>query len=88
MITLSLFSFFRTAVAVQDTAASGFAPKWQGAEASNSFITMMASHDLIFVVLAVSLIIWFVLLFFIIRTDLKVNQLEKLVNKNSQDDQS
>jgi type VI protein secretion system component VasF len=69
--------------AVQDTAASGFAPKWHGAHAAqnaSSFMTMMASHNLIFIVLGVSLIIWFVLLFFIIRTDRKITHLERQVN--------
>jgi hypothetical protein len=48
----------------------------------------MASHDLIFIVLGVSLIIWFVLLFFIIRTDRKVSQLEEMVKQNSTENAS
>lgn len=85
MILSSLTLFTQTAV--QDTAASGFAPNWHGAESiqnSSTFITMMASHNLIFIVLAVSLIIWFVLLFFIIRTDRKITQLEKQVSSETE----
>jgi uncharacterized membrane protein len=76
----------KLAVAVQDTVTSSYADKWNGAESvhtSGPFIAMMASHNLIFVVLAVSLIIWFVLLFFIIRTDQKVSKLEDIINQNS-----
>jgi type VI protein secretion system component VasF len=79
----ALFTLFFQAAA-QDT--SSFAPKWHGAQAvqdSNPFIATMASHNLIFIVLGVSLIIWFVLLFFIIRTDRKIIQLEKQVDNQS-----
>jgi zinc transport system ATP-binding protein len=44
---------------------------------------VMSSHELIFVVLGVSLIIWFVLLFFIIRVDRKVSKLEKTADEQS-----
>jgi type VI protein secretion system component VasF len=70
--------------AAQDT--SSFAPKWQGTETaqhSSAIISTMASHNLIFIVLGVSLIIWFVLLFFIVRTDRKVTHLEKQVNNQN-----
>jgi heme/copper-type cytochrome/quinol oxidase subunit 2 len=82
---LSLLTLFLQ-TAAQDTAASGFAPKWQGTETaqhSSTIISMMASHNLIFIVLGVSLIIWFVLLFFIVRTDRKVAQLEEQVNNQN-----
>lgn len=53
---------------------------WEGmeqAEYSSAFMQFMSSNDLILVVLAASLLIWFTLLFFIIRVDRKVTQLEQ-----------
>jgi CcmD family protein len=43
---------------------------------------VMLPHDKIFVVLAVVLVIWFGLLFFLFRTDRKIKQLERTVNEN------
>lgn len=66
-------------VAAVDTLTSNYSDKWDAAanlEQSGGFIQAMASNDLIFVVLAVSLVIWFVLLYFIIRVDKKVGKLE------------
>lgn len=63
-----------------DTLTSGYSDQWAGvenAEQSSAFIQFMSSNDLIFVVLGVSLIIWFVLLFFMINVDRKVSKLEK-----------
>ena len=62
-----------------DTLTSSYSDKWAGVddpEQSSAFIQFMSSNDLIFVVLGVSLIIWFVLLFFMIRVDKKVSKLE------------
>ncbi len=53
---------------------------WEGMdelEYSSSFMQLMASNDLILVVLGVSLLIWFTLLFFIVRLDRKVARLEQ-----------
>lgn len=66
--------------AVVDTLTKSYSQKWDAAgqlEQSSGFIQTAASYDLIFIVLAVSLIIWFVLLFFIIRVDKKVSKLEE-----------
>ncbi|MEX0823384.1 MAG: CcmD family protein [Balneolaceae bacterium] len=63
-----------------DTLTSSYSDIWEGAEGleeSSAFVQMMASNDLIFVVLGVSLLIWFILLFFIIRVDRNVARLEK-----------
>lgn len=49
---------------------------------ASPLIQMAASNDLIFIVLGVSLIIWFVLLFFIIRVDKKVGKLEKEIEQS------
>lgn len=71
-----------TAQAV-DTLTSSYSSKWEGAaglEQSGAFIQAMGSNDLIFVVLAVSLIIWLVLLFFLVRLDRKVGMLEQNLN--------
>jgi len=63
-----------------DTLTQSYSDQWQGVggvEESSAFIQMMASNDLIFVVLGVSLIIWFVLLFYLIKVDRNVSKLEK-----------
>ena len=63
-----------------DTLTQSYSDKWQGAadpEATSAFVSFMSSNDLIFVVLGVTLIIWFVLLFFLIRLDKKVSEIEK-----------
>lgn len=72
--------------AAVDTLTSSYSGKWeglQGIEQSSGFIQMMASNDLIFVVLGVSLIIWFILLFYLIRLDRNVSKLEKSLNEES-----
>lgn len=69
-----------------DTLTESYSQKWEGAanmEQANAFIQAAASHDLIFIVLGVSLIIWFILLYFIIRLDKKVSKLEKNVTKEN-----
>jgi hypothetical protein len=74
--------------AVVDTLSSSYGDKWAGAESAEqagTIIAALASNDLIFVVLGVSLIIWFVLLFFIIRTDRKVSRLEETIQNQSSD---
>lgn len=61
-----------------DTLTQAYSDKWSGAEADQSvFAGFMTSNDMIFVVLGVSLIIWFTLLFFISRTEKKLASLEK-----------
>lgn len=69
-----------------DTLTTSYSGKWEGVEGieqSSGFIQMMASNDLIFVVLGVSLIIWFVLLFYLIRVDRKVGKLEESLKEES-----
>lgn len=67
-------------ITTADTLTSVYSQKWEAAsgfEQANPVIQAAASNDLIFIVLGVSLIIWFVLLFFIIRVDKKVANLEQ-----------
>lgn len=74
-----LFTQEQTTTSV-DTLTQTYSDKWSGVEGmenSSGFVQMMASNDLIFVVLGVSLIIWFVLLFYMIKVDRKVSELEK-----------
>lgn len=68
--------------AAVDTLTQNYSGKWEGAggEEVGAFVQFMSSNDLIFVVLGVTLIIWFVLLFFIIRVDKKVSSLEEKIN--------
>lgn len=67
-----------------DTLTSSYSDQWAGAngvENSSVFVQFMSSNDLIFVVLGVSLIIWFVLLFFLVRVDRNVSKLEKTLEE-------
>lgn len=61
--------------------------QWQGTQEgySNVIMQFLASNDLMPVVLGVSLLIWFTLLVFIIRLDVKLTILEKkyLTDKDS-----
>ena len=75
---LSLFAFIF--VTLSDTLSSAYAESWQGAdgfEGGNVIMQAMASNNLIFVVLSVSLIIWFVLITYLIRLEKKLDRLEK-----------
>lgn len=64
-----------------DTLTLSYSEKWQGVDASqNQVIDFMASNELIFVVLGVTLIIWFVLLTFMISLDRKLTKLEGELN--------
>ena len=84
----ALLAFQQDSAAVVDTLTSSYNDKWAGAESADhagTIISAMASYDLIFIVLGVSLIIWFVLLFFIIRTDRKVSHLEETLNEKLND---
>ncbi len=77
-----------TASSAVDTLTKSYSERWdglEGIEQSSGFVQMMASNDLIFVVLGVSLIIWFVLLFYLIKVDRNVSKLEELI-KNSSDE--
>lgn len=63
--------------AVNDSLSQVFAEKWAPEVATESpVIEAMASGDLIFIVLGVTLIIWFVLLTFLIRLDRRISRLE------------
>ncbi|MCH8569119.1 MAG: hypothetical protein LAT67_12670 [Balneolales bacterium] len=67
-----------------DTLSSAYADRWEGSESiagadANALMNLLASYDLIFVVLAVSLIIWFVLAFYLIRVDQKISKLEQKI---------
>lgn len=73
-----LFTLLLLFTAQTDTLTAAYSDKWEGTTQSESaFVDFMTSNDMIFVVLGVSLIIWFVLLFFIARTERKLAELEK-----------
>lgn len=64
-----------------DTLTAVYSQKWDGADQSDGFFAeFMTSNDMIFVVLGVSLIIWFTLLFFIAKTEKRLKDLEKSLN--------
>lgn len=76
-------------VAVVDTLTQTYSQKWDAAgdlAQSGWLIQTAASYDLIFIVMGVSLIIWFVLLFFLIRVDKKVQQLEQQIEQDTSKD--
>ena len=67
---------------VSDTLGTAYGDEWQGvqgAEQGNLIMQAMASNNLIFVVLGVSLIIWFVLIVYLFRLEKKLNDLEKKI---------
>lgn len=71
-----------------DTLTESYQDQWGAMEQmdqASGFVQMMASNDLIFVVLGVSLIIWFVLLFFLFRVDRNVSRLEEKINRNEEE---
>lgn len=77
--------------AAVDTLTSSYADKWEAGSQlgeASAFIQAAASYDLIFIVLAVSLIIWLVLLFFIIRVDKKVSRLEEEIEQQKASEES
>ena len=70
-----------------DTLTQSYSDKWegtQGIEQSSDFLQFMASSDLIFVVLGVSLIIWFILLFYIIKVDRNLSKIEESINSSDE----
>lgn len=73
-------------VAAADTLTKTYSDKWDAASSvdqASPMIKAAASNDLIFIVLGVSLIIWLVLLFFIVRVDKKVGKLEKEIQQSN-----
>lgn len=61
-----------------DTLTQVYSQIWEGATANESaFSALMTSNDMIFVVLGVSLIIWFTLLTYLFATERKLRVLEK-----------
>lgn len=79
-----------TAATAVDTLTQSYGDRWEGAgaEEASAFIQFMSSNDLIFVVLGVSLIIWFVLLFFMVRLEKKVSALEQQVDTDAKKEQA
>jgi hypothetical protein len=69
-----------------DTLTQSYSDRWegvQGLEQTSGFMQFMASNDLIFVVLGVSLIIWFVLLFYLVKIDRNVSKLEESIKEEN-----
>lgn len=82
----SIFKVQEDTVAAVDTLTESYSTQWDGSaglEQASPLIQAAASNDLIFIVLGVSLIIWFVLLFFIVRVDKKVGELEKEIEQSN-----
>ena len=69
-----------------DTLTQSYSDRWEGVEGleqTSGFMQFMASNDLIFVVLGVSLIIWFVLLFYLVKIDRNVSKLEESIKEEN-----
>tara|TARA_R100001143_G_scaffold52481_2_gene47665 strand:+ start:27766 stop:28035 length:270 start_codon:yes stop_codon:yes gene_type:complete len=74
--------------AAVDSISNSYSERWEGLEGieeSSSFIQFMGSNDLIFVVLGVSLIIWFVLIFYMIKIDRNLSKLEKKLESEKEE---
>lgn len=81
----SLIQAQEDTVAAVDTLTKSYSQKWDAAsnlQHANPVVKAASSHDLIFIVLGVTLIIWFVLLFFIIRVDKKLGKLENEIEQS------
>jgi len=76
-----IFNFITLIVTVlADTVSAAYSDLWQGVqdpEHGNVIMQAMASQGLIYVVLGVSLIIWFVLIAYLIRLEKKLDRLEQ-----------
>lgn len=73
-------------LAAVDTLTESYANKWEAGNSvadSGPLIQTLASNDLIYIVLGVSLIIWFVLIAFLLRLDTKVGKLEQEVEQKA-----
>jgi len=72
-------------VAPDTTQTTAFDSIWANPEVPvetlNSLDQLMLSQDKLFVVLAVVLIIWFGLVFFVFRTDRKLHRLERTLEE-------
>jgi hypothetical protein len=71
-----------------DSLSNRYSERWEGLagiEESSAFIQFMGSNDLIFVVLGVSLIIWFVLIFFMIKIDRNLSKLESKIESEKKE---
>ncbi|AXJ01501.1 hypothetical protein CYPRO_2255 [Cyclonatronum proteinivorum] len=69
-----------------DSLADPVYQNWAGADTAteaNMFIQIMSSNDLIFVVLSVTLIIWFVLAYYLVRVDRKIDELEQKISASA-----
>lgn len=84
-----MLSHLNNSMVQTDTLSESYGDQWQAGEQINeapALVQWLSSNDLIFVVLGVSLLIWLVLLFFIIRLDMKVGKLEKKLEENPEED--
>lgn len=64
-----------------DTLTQVYSEKWAGPEAEKSFFAeFMTSNDMIFVVLGISLIIWFTLLAYLAKNERKLAAMEKEIS--------
>lgn len=64
-----------------DTLTQVYSDKWAGPEPEESFFAeFMTSNDMIFVVLGISLIIWFTLLAYLAKNERKLADLEKEIS--------
>lgn len=73
--------------AAVDTLTQAYSDIWQPVEATgnSAFINAMASNNLIFVVLGVTLIIWFVLLFYMVKLDRRLGKIEQETASSSKE---
>lgn len=64
-----------------DTLTQVYSERWDGYETDEGwFSSIMTSNDMIFVVLGVSLLIWFTVLTYLFITEKKLSRIEKEFN--------
>jgi CcmD family protein len=79
--------FVQSDTTVVDTLTQVYSDKWQAMSDINEsgFVGTMASEGLIYVVLGVTLIIWFVLLFYLFAVDRRLSRIEQTLDQNSEE---
>ncbi|MGM0506719.1 MAG: CcmD family protein [Bacteroidota bacterium] len=71
-----------------DTLTQSYSEEWEAMsqlEQASGMVQWMATNDLMPVVLVVSLTIWFVLLFYLVRMDKKLTRLEEKMENGTEE---
>lgn len=75
---------------VVDTLTESYSGEWEAMsqmDQASGLVQWMATNDLMPVVLAVSLTIWFVLLFYMVRMEGKLSRLEEKMERRTEENE-